>query len=107
MKLIFYLQMNIKVFDKQTISLWLCIARDDQSTHSSNWILGVCDQTFPITPNNNFAISLQYLKKKVSAKVDFLHADKHERLLQIDTKILMEMLNHSQSLQSSKFAMFL
>ena len=34
-----------------------------------------------------FAISLQHVKKEVSDAVDFLHADKHESLLQIDTKI--------------------
>ena len=42
-----------------------------------------------ITQNNNFAISLEYLKKEVSDEVDFLHADKHESLLQIDTMILI------------------
>ena len=36
-----------------------------------------------IIQSNNFAISLQYLKKKVSDKVDFLHADKHGSFLQI------------------------
>ena len=41
------------------------------------------------TQNNKFAISFQYLKKEVSDEVDFLHAYKHERLLQIDTMILM------------------
>ena len=40
-----------------------------------------------ITLNNKFAISLQHVKKEVSDAVDFLHADKHESLLQIDTKI--------------------
>ena len=40
-----------------------------------------------ITQNNKFATSLQYLKKEVSDEVDFLHVDKHERLLQIDTMI--------------------
>ena len=40
-----------------------------------------------ITQNNKFAISLQYLKKEVSDEVDFLHADKHESFLQIDTMI--------------------
>ena len=39
------------------------------------------------TKNNKFAISLQHVKKEVSDAVDFLHADKHESLLQIDTKI--------------------
>ena len=32
---------------------------------------------------------MQYLKKEVSDEVDFLHADKHESFLQIDTIILM------------------
>ena len=40
-----------------------------------------------ITYNNKFAISLEYLKKEVSDEVDFLHADKHESFLQIDTMI--------------------
>ena len=44
-----------------------------------------------------FAISLQYLKKEVNDEVDFLQADKHEGLLQIDTTILMGMVKHSQS----------
>ena len=38
---------------------------------------------------NKFAISLQYLKSDVSDEIDFLHAGKHESLLQIDTVILM------------------
>ena len=59
-----------------------------------------------ITQNNKFAISLQYLKKELSDEVDFLHADKHESLLQIDSMILMGMVKHSQSSQNSKFAMF-
>ena len=60
-----------------------------------------------IIQNNKFAISLQHLQKEVSDAVDFLHADKHESLLQIDTMILMEMVKHSQSYQKSKFAMSL
>ena len=60
-----------------------------------------------ITQNNKFAISLQYLKKEVIDEVDFLHANKHESLLQIDTMILMEMLKHSQKSQNSKFAISL
>ena len=44
-----------------------------------------------ITQYNNFAISWQYLKKKVSDEVDFLKADKHESFLQIDTMILMSL----------------
>ena len=57
-----------------------------------------------ITQNNKFAISLQHLKKEVSDAVDFLHADKLESLLQIDTIILMEMVKYSRSSQNSKFA---
>ena len=40
-----------------------------------------------ITQNNKFAISLQHVKKEVSDVVTFLHPDKHENLLKIDTKI--------------------
>ena len=40
-----------------------------------------------ITQNNKFAICLQYLKKKESDKVDFMHADKPESFQQIDTMI--------------------
>ena len=46
-----------------------------------------------ISQNNKFAISLQYLKKDLSGEVDFLRADKHESLLQIDNIILMGMVN--------------
>ena len=35
-------------------------------------------------------------------EVDFLHAGKHENLLQIDTMILMEMVKHFQSSQNNK-----
>ena len=50
-----------------------------------------------ITQNNKFAISLQYRKKKLSDEFDFLHADKHGILPQIDTMILMGMSKHFQS----------
>ena len=68
----------------------MCVTRHSQSTQ-----------------NNKFAISLQYLKKELSDEVDFLHADKHEILLQIDSMILMGIVKHSQSSQNSKFAMSL
>ena len=60
-----------------------------------------------ITQNSEFAISLQYLKKEVSDEIDFLHADKQENLLQIDTMILMGMVKQSQIFKNRKFAMFL
>ena len=58
-----------------------------------------------ITQNNKFAISLQYLKKELLDEVDFLHVDKHESLLQIDSILMM--VKYSQSSQNSKFAMSL
>ena len=92
MKLIFCLQIQTKVFSKLVVSLWVCIARHAQNTQY-----------------NKFVISLQYLKKEMSDEIDFLHADKYEKLikLQIDTMILMGMAKHSQSFQNSKFAMHL
>ena len=58
-------------------------------------------------PKITFAISVQYLKKDVTNEIDFLHADKNERLLKTDTIILMGMVKHFQSSQNSKFAMSL
>ena len=43
----------------------------------------------------------------MSDEVDFLHEDKHESLLKIDTMILMGMVKHSQSSQIIKLAMSL
>ena len=57
-----------------------------------------------ITQNNKFAISLQYRKKELSDGVDLFRTDMHESLLQIDSKILVGMVKHSQSSQNSKFA---
>ena len=37
------------------------------------------------TQNNKYTISFQYLKKEVSYEVDFLHADKHQSFLQVNT----------------------
>ena len=48
-----------------------------------------------ISQNNKFAIFLQYFKKEVNDKVDFLHADRNEWLLQIDIMILMGMVKYS------------
>ena len=49
-------------------------------------VLGVARHA-QITQNSKFAISLQYLKKKVNDEVDLVHTYKHERFLQIDTII--------------------
>ena len=51
---------------------------------------------------------MQYLKKEVSDEdKHFLHADKHESLLQIDTMILMGIVKHFQSFQNIKFTISL
>ena len=42
---------------------------------------------------NKLATSLQYCKKELISEVDFLHADKRENFLQIDSMILMVMVN--------------
>ena len=59
----------------------------------------------PRYPKKKFSISLQYLEKEVNEEVDFLHAGKHENLLQLGTMILMEMVKHFQSSQNRKFIM--
>ena len=53
------------------VSLWVCVARQVQSTRS-----------------NQFTISLQYLKENMKDELDFLPADKRWRFFQIDTIIL-------------------
>ena len=65
----------------------------------------MCGQACPNTQTKKFAISLQYLEKVVNEEVDFVHAGKHENLLQIGTIILMEMVKHFQSSKNSKFTM--
>ena len=67
----------------------------------------MCVKHAQINQNNKSAISLQYLKKELSVKVDFLHVDKFEGFLQIDSMILMGMIKDPQSSQKSKFAMSL
>ena len=128
MKFIFYLQINTKVFYRLIVSLWVCMARHAQSTQNNNFITSlqyhketvkdgvdfslqiIVKRFFQTCPNypptkKKFAISLQQLKKEVNKQVDFLHTDKHENLLLIDTMILMEMFKHFQSSQNSKFTM--
>ena len=63
MKLIFCLQIDIKGFFKLIPSFQMCMY----------------GQIYPNYP--------KYLKKLVSDEVNFLHTDKHERFLQIDTMI--------------------
>ena len=60
-----------------------------------------------ITQNNKFAISFQNIKKEVSDEVDFVHAEKCESFLQINTIILIGMVKNSQSSPNNNFPMFL
>ena len=90
MKFIFEIEINMEVFYMLMLSFWVCVTRHAQSTQ-----------------NNQFAISLQYLKKDVSDELDFLHADKHKGLLQIDTMTLMEICRHYQKSQNNEFSMSL
>ena len=90
MKFIFGIEINMEVFYMLMLSFWVCVTRHAQSTQ-----------------NNQFAISLQYLKKDVSDELDFLHADKHKSLLQIDTMTLMEICRHYQKSQNNEFSMHL
>ena len=75
MKFIFVMQINIEAFCKLIRSFWMYLTEHSQ-----------------ITQCNKFAITLQYLKKEISDEVDFLHVDKHENLLQIDTVISVGMV---------------
>ena len=62
------MKINIKVSHKLAVSFLLVIARHAQSTQ-----------------NSNFVISLQYLKKEGRDELYFLHAGKHQTILQVDT----------------------
>ena len=67
--------------------------------------------------NSMFTMSLQYFKKEVRDKVDFLHVDKHQSFLQVDfntlgikdaykviLSLLLGMIKHSQITQNNRFA---
>ena len=83
--MIFRVKLNIKVFYKLVVSSLLIIARHAQSTQ-----------------NNIFVISMQYLKKEDRDKVDFLHADKHQTILQVDTINPGAMTRSTQITKNSK-----
>ena len=98
-KLIFCLQINTKLFCKLIVSLWVCIARNDEddlldSGEHENLLqidtmilLGMVKH-FQGSRNSKFAMSLQYLKNEVRDEVDFLHADKRQSGIQVDFNIL-------------------
>ena len=65
---IFCMKINIKVFYKLTLTFLKAEVR-----HA------------PSTSNNKFGVILLYRKEEGKDKVDFLHADKHQTYLQVDT----------------------
>ena len=75
--MVFCMKINIKVFYKLVVSSLLVIERYDQSTQ-----------------NSKFVISLQYLKKEEKDKVNFLHADKPQTILQVET---INLYGHGQA----------
>ena len=101
MNLILYIQISMKASYK--LMLWFLMGMVKHSkSHQNSW----------------FAMSLQYLKKEVRDEVDFLHADKHQSLLQVNFNTLsikvfykvilsslIGMIKHSQKAQSNKLAM--
>ena len=91
-KLVFCLQISIKVSYKLTLWFFMGMVKYSQSSQ-----------------NSKFAISLRYLQKKVRDGVDILHPNKR-----INTKVsyklisyLTSMIKHSQSIQSGKFVISL
>ena len=71
------MKINIKFFNKLVLSFSLVIVKHAQSTQ-----------------NSKFIMSLQYLKKKGKDKADFLHADKHQTILQVGT---INLLGHGKT----------
>ena len=59
------------------------------------------------TQSNNFAISLQYLQKKVRNRVHFLHADKHQSFYKLALSFVMEVTRNAQSTQNRKLVIYL
>ena len=53
-----------------------------------------------IIQNKKFSISQQYLQKGLSDEVDFLHADKHQSFLQVNSKTLVSKVSYKVILSS-------
>ena len=85
-KLIFYLQINTNIFYQLVVSLWLCMTRHSQSTQ-----------------NNNFIISLKYLKENVKDGVDFSLLIIIKRFFKVILPSLMRVARHAQITWNKKF----
>ena len=60
-------------------------------------LMGMIKKHSRRTESNEFAISLQYLKKEVTNRVIFVHADKHKSFCKLTLSSLMEFARHVQS----------
>ena len=94
--------------------------KHERKLHIDSMVLIVMVKHSQSLPKTKFVMSLQYLRKQVRDEVAFLHADKHQSFLQVDSNILgikvsykvvlsllTDRIKHSQSTQSNKFAISL
>ena len=78
-------------------------------------ILDAFGKTCPNSPKKHICYFFAMPKEEVSDEVDFLHPDKHQSFLRVDfntlgikvMSLLIDMIKHSQSTQSNKFAISL
>ena len=99
MKLIFCMQINIKVSWKFISTLWT-------STFPTRFILLLMNIS-NLTQSNKFAISLQHLKKEVRNEGHFWHADKRQSFYKLVLSFLVKVARHVQSTQDRKLVIFL
>ena len=90
MNFTFGMQINIEVFYKLIVSLWVCMVRHAQSTQ-----------------NNNFILSLQYLKENVKDRVDFSLLIIVKRFFKVLLSFLMCVARYGQITQNKKLAISL
>ena len=103
MKLIFCMQINIKVSLKFISTLW---ASKFPTGLILSLLMGMIKHS-QITRSNMFAVSLQYLNKEVRNGGHFLHADKRQNFCKLVLSFLMEVARHVQNTQNRKLVMFL
>ena len=94
MKLIFCMQVNIKVTFKLISTL--CASNVLQG---DTIIIDGHDQDSQSLQSNKFAKSLQYLKNKLGMEFIFLHLDKLQSFYKLVLPFLMDVARHFQSTQ--------
>ena len=99
MKLIFCMQINIKVYYKLISTLWTSMFPTRWYYHYL-WAWSSILKVLKVT-------SLQYLKKEIRDGVQFLHADKHQSFYKLALLFLMIVARHAQSTQNKKLVIFL